>query len=725
MIPLDLNLKQRRLDANLSQTALAKRLGVTQSQVLRYEAEPDNVPARVLREWLSACGEMQATRGLDVGTPYAGLPEGLASLALYARNQPALDESDTVRPAIGIEDLITALGERGRKPRLLLCGRYDAGKSRLANALMGADRLPASYQPATRIVCLVRHLADKPAWQREDVWIMGEGFDLNRVEEEKHCEDHRLVAGDFETLARFGTHKGRRDAALGEPVAALVYVDAPILHACDLIDTPGLSHDERDNALASAVFARGDVLVYLSPLTGFMNGEDLRALGTLIEALPSKDGEAPLRALAVLATHAHIGVTDAEVAGALDAGAARTARELAPLIDRRVETTGEAIDEVALRARFFPWYVESAPRRDAFERDTRELLGQTIPIFVQSQLDHTVTAFQTQADEAYGREAEHLRALLQEREHAEEQLRAMQAAEPERRRRLQEQQRRIEAHITQAKTQTRLFIEETIRPMLSEDRLQELIEGRYDESKLAEQHAANAVLVDIRAEVERIIAVRAETLAADVEAFLGEYGRPTDVSVGPIDVPFDARAAFIGALAAGGAFGALSTWAAVAAGGSNLGAYILVPQVVGLLARLGIGIAGGTATGVSLVSALGGPVGIGIGIALTIGLFAWEVFGRSWQSRLARQISERLLSKEVDVVGKVTEQCDRCWDETLQGFRDAAARTEDDHGKHLARLAAPLNTPRDALEARLKRVEARRAFLSFLPWTPLSKGAAA
>ncbi len=52
-------------------------------------------------------------------------------------------------------------------------------------------------------------------------------------------------------------------------------------------------------------------------------------------------------------------------------------------------------------------------------------------------------------------------------------------------------------------------------------------------------------------------------------------------------VPFDARAAFLGGLAGGGTFGALAGWAAIVAGGSNLGAYLLVPQVVSLLARLG------------------------------------------------------------------------------------------------------------------------------------------
>jgi hypothetical protein len=140
--------------------------------------------------------------------------------------------------------------------------------------------------------------------------------------------------------------------------------------------------------------------------------------------------------------------------------------------------------------------------------------------------------------------------------------------------------------------------------------------------------------------------------------------------------------------------------------------------MVSLLARLGIGIAGGTATGVSIVSALGGPVGIGVGIAITVGVIAWQIFGRSWQSRLARQLHDAIQRAKLGDLVRV--RCDACWDETERAFEEAAGKTEAAHLERIARLRARIGTPQDVLRARVDRIEARRTFLSYLPWTSLA-----
>ena len=712
-IPAELDLKKLRIEADLTQTDLAKRLGVTQSQILRYEAEPENVPLRIVREWVAACGSPDTGRGLIVGMPYAWVEQRLDRLADYARNQPGLEPDDTILSPISVEDLIAAIRGLSGKPRIVLCGRFDAGKSRLANTLLGADRLPTAYQPATRIICLIRHVSDKPEWQTEDVWIMDDKFKLANAHDKDACKKHLLVGGDLEKLRRFGTHFGD-NLVSGEPGAALVYLDSPVLHACDLVDTPGLGHDDNDSALSSSVGAYGDAVIYLSPFTGFMNGEDIRAIAALIAALPAQANTDPLAGFAILATHAHPRITDTEIGSALDRGASRLYQAIAPLFAQHREGAASPLDQLALRKRFFPWYVETPARRAPFETDFERLLKVILPTAIGSRLDDAASAFRKKADETFGREIDQLERLMEAHAAATRQLRAILDSEAERKARTHESENRIKNLIIRSKAETAIFLKDSITPLFTEDSLRKLIDERFSDSKEAEQQAGNAVLTEARVLIERFIEEQAKPLTCEIEKFLGKYSIEIGNGLGPVVVPFDARAAFLGSLAGGGVFGALASWAAIVTGGSNLGAYLLVPQVVSLLARLGISIAGGTATGVSMVSALGGPVGIGVAIAVTAGMIAWQVFGRSWQSRLARGLAAKFV--EHNVLGTIWVACERCWDDTLNAFKSAAKDTEEQHAEYLFRLTRQIETPEHVLKTRLSRIEARRAFLSFVPW---------
>jgi hypothetical protein len=186
-------------------------------------------------------------------------------------------------------------------------------------------------------------------------------------------------------------------------------------------------------------------------------------------------------------------------------------------------------------------------------------------------------------------------------------------------------------------------------------------------------------------------------------------------------LPFDPWPPFNGTVAAGGTFGALAAISAGVAGGSNLGAYILVAKTAGALSSLGISFSGGAAGATALVAMAGGPVTIAVALALGIGALVYSVSGRSWQSRLASQIAETLETEKVTQI--MGEKLDALWNDTLKGFNTAADQTEREFEAHLARLIERLETPRSELEQRLKRVEDRRAFLSFIPWSPLGPAA--
>lgn len=716
----DIDLKKQRENAGLTQAELARRLGIAQSQVQRYENNPDNVPLRMAQEWIAACGHPDMDAGLDSGSPYVSIQQRLAQLSDYAANQPILLPEDTVAPPLDIGDLLNGLPKLGHKPRLVLWGRFDAGKSRLANTLFGADRLPTAYRPATAVVCLVRHIQDKPIWQTENVWIMNDTFNLGDADDQATCEAHRLLAGDFETLGRYGMHVAddvERSVLDGKPGSALIYIDAPLLQACDLIDTPGYGHDAYDNKLAGSAQPFGDALVYLAPLTGFMNEEDIAKLQEALTHLPTLPGVDPVRNLLILATHVHSGVKDSEVSEALDAAARR-------LHDRLLTGTTRTPDApplpetAAFRRRMFGWFVEQSALRMSVEADLRELLASVLPRGIGSRLDEAVARFRLTAADSLNQEIEHVHGVLRAGEQAAQDMAAFLAEEPERRARIEDRKQRVISIIQEARMATAKFIEEEVAPLFTTEGLGKIIDNKkFKNAKDAQEGAVDGVMGEARARIEQFLTALSEPLVDEVEILLRHYDLSVNSGIMKTSVPFDARAVFLGSLAGGGTFGALAGWAAIVAGGSNLGAYLLVPQVVSLLARLGIGIAGGTATGVSIVSALGGPVGIGVGIALTAGILAWQVFGRSWHSRLVAELEKQITAK--NVLGEIWLSCDHFWDDSLHAFNKAIGTTETEYAQHLNRLKAQLATPALVLRERADRIAARRAFLTFLPWRPL------
>jgi hypothetical protein len=704
---------------------MGQLLSLHPTQVSRYEKEPQNTPYRIVQLWLAACGEVKVKSGVDFGSPYSPLYTAVARLADHQAREPELKEGDTPHP-LSVADALAAMRHIGRKPRLVLCGRFDAGKSRLVNALMGVDRLPSAYQPATRLVCFVRHLTDKPSWQREDVWIFGEGFKPEYLDDQQESERYRLVAGDTETLARFNRDPRLIETIAGEAVAATVYVDAPILRSCEFIDTPGLGDTEREDQLGRSVYSGGDAILYLAPFNNFLDAEDVRALGSLLQVLPQRDDEPALRRLFVLATHAHRDIDDPKLKEAFHSGAERAARSLEPVIKRFLRDPDASAAEI-LRTRIFPWYVEKADRRIAFERDLRELLVDRIPRILMAQADEAIATFSTKAEDAYQGQIEALDQVVTEQVAAIARLKELETQAKSMFGRLDQQGERVEQLVAQARMETRTFVQDHFAYRFGDDAeagektIEAWIRSNFTDPEEAEKHAGNLILGEFEADVVKQLNSHSEKLKLEIEELLDIYAAAQeDLKLGGLAVPFDARAAFLGALAAGGAFGALSVWAATVAAGNNLGAWLLVPQVVSLLSRLGIGISGGAATGVSVVAALGGPISVGIGIALAAGLLAWKVFGRSWQAKLAREIAAGVRSEKFDLKALVQQRCDAYWTETLNAFHGAANATKQAFLDEVEQLRAKQAVPRDELIARRTRLERRRQYISFLPWTPLS-----
>ena len=244
------DLAKMRADAKISQEEMATHLGISQSQVSRYEQDPDNTPLGVAKAWVKYCGDISTKQGLEYGAPYRDIATQIKLMNDYAETAPAPLDDALFKCAPTADSFVREVRNLGRKPRVAACGRFDQGKSRLANTLMGSEALPTGYQPATAIISLVRHVGDRPSWIREEVWIMRKGFDLNQANDERHCNEYKIVAGSFDTLRKYGTHNDNRPADADQCFAALVFVDSPFLLGCDLLDLPGYGHSPDDHTKA-------------------------------------------------------------------------------------------------------------------------------------------------------------------------------------------------------------------------------------------------------------------------------------------------------------------------------------------------------------------------------------------------------------------------------------------------------------------------------------------
>lgn len=717
ILDTDFQLEKKRNDAKVTQADMATLLGVSQSQVSRYEQDPDNVPAGILRKWLQICGEMSSGNGLEMDDPRLELQGRIKLMTDYAAVEPhrgsILEEKIPVTAAEFLESVqITA-----KKPRVGVFGQFDAGKSRLINVLLGGNRLPTGYQPATSVVCLLRHMSDKPTWQAEDVWLMRKGFKLDMAGDRAHCLEHKMFAGGYESLGQYGTHTGagREQKAF----AATVYVDSPLLLGADLVDLPGYAHSDEDRDRAEMAQKMVDVLIYASPATGFLNQNDLSYLGVLIRNLPvfedSSGNAAPLRNMLIVATHAHHINQQGELKTILDLAGARSYKHLDNAIADRVLQANTPITQNDFQSRFFTFSADDISIRHAFEQDLKDLLTAAIPASTLYKLQKHVLLAKSKATSTYGQWIIGLEKALGEREKAQAEITEIKNDEPNRLRKKQIHLQKIDGLITHFANESNTLIAKTFAERANVLAIEGMIKNRYDNKKDAQKLAATYLIDLIQKSINDGIRVKSNELGEEIDVFLEGYGPALDKDLlqsGGWD--FNARVAFMSAMSGIGTIGALAAWASIAAAGSNLGAYILIGQVVGWLSSIGISV-GSAGTVMAFVSAIGGPITLGIAAAFAVALAVFSMFGDSWETKLAKKIHDGLTKQRAE-----KQMCDgvaKYWADTKNAFEIAVTKTEEAYQKKLKSLyILAFTTEREEIEIELKFAKETRDFFVGMPW---------
>ena len=765
-------LAERRKQAGLTQAALAQQLGITQGQVSKYE-ETGDVPIRLVKPWAQLLGvtpeifiaeagggdggddekqlpevttgkSLAAAGGGDGGDSekekfnfddslYADLTENLHLLQQYIDRFPHLEKSraaaihrailrasereDGLFTVAQFRDRVTTLAE---KPRVVVTGHFDAGKSHLCNFYLGGRFLPASYRPTTKYPTFVHHVSDRPQWFKEDLWLMGPKFEPEKWYDEQHCTENRRLAGSWDTLKEHATLHSADDS--GKEGTVLAFVNAPLLHSCVLVDLPGYDDTQTKATLIDQAGSQASVLIYICRAQGFLDSRDFTRIGHLLRKIPhyeASDEHFPvLGNFFIVASHAHPGITTDQLNdGILERGAQDFYRHFeGNLFEDLRRQTGRPITFEDVKARFFSFWQETPVRRQKLEDALKPLLEAQIPTIQARDAGGEIRRFKEEGPALYTKQIGKYEKLLRKKNDAKSRLEKLEETEPARRKEHDTLVERVKHKITSFKDRDLEHLRAVFENEIGVEKLEAMIEQRYSDKKDAQKFAAEYVLEEIQSKTARFRSGLVDDTRDLIEKFAQDYdaqmGKFSDAAPGESGFSFDAKAAFLGGLAGLGTLGALGVWAATL---GNLGGYIIVAKAAAALG-LSSASAAGAAGVTSVVATLGGPVTLALTIAVGVGALVWRIFADNWRSRLAKKIRE--LFVEERVLSTLEGAVRKFWDETLEAFQKGADSLDEQYKNHIKELKAAGGSQGNLriLELRLQRCEELKSFFAAIPW---------
>lgn len=700
---------------------------IQQSQISRWEDDPGSIPTKLLRPLATALGValdelFEPPRGndammVDPGRPYLQLRKNVGLLRACLESSPGVDPPQGVPDPKQVNQLCVHIE---RKPNVVLAGHFDAGKSRLVNAMLGGDYLPAKYRPTTAASTWIRHIDDRPEGMTESVYIFPGDADVVLPEGIAKLSQYAIAQGGLEILPSFATHKGQKDSQREGDFTAVLFIDAPILCACNIIDLPGHAHSTKDANIAVRAMAHADILVYLSRAAGFVDSMDMVHIrGGLRQLRKLETNGLPLLSnFFVVASHVHPGIPDEELRDILDDGAKVLLRELGEtVLSERYEVS---VTEAVLRSRIFPFWFERPDRREELRTALRDALGKHVPMAWLSAVDAEVEAFRSRGKGICDRHIDQYRRVLNDIQQANRDLEERRDAEPKRKVSRMKEREVVRRQVHERRAASIKLLDDTLDEVVNEGFVTEFIKRRYNNKKDAQKHVLGAVIDLIQHRMVENVKKESEALTRDLERFIGRYDglhdelrRPDGASA--VRIEFDARGVFLGGMASAGVAGALSVWAASL---GNLGGYIIVAKAASVLSSLGLGI--GSAKLVTFVSMFGGPAMFGGVIVAVAGWAIYALFGEAWQKRLARQVVDAM--KKNNVRQTFQTSLLEHWDNTARSFDLASDHLEAEYTKQLDALCqAVANGSRDraGMERLLEAIQRIRDFFGGLPWKPV------
>ena len=618
-----------------------------------------------------------------------------------------------------------------KKLSIAFIGMSDAGKSTMINALIGANKMPVKWTPTTSITIFINHINDRPDFITEEVWIFKaesskKTFSIETLADEKKAKTLCIAKGDVETLREYGTRQG--DKYGEEAVAATVYIDSEILRNVQLIDLPGFGTGDRkaDDTATSSIGNLTNAVVYLSTAIGFLNnGPENEILRAIIGHLPNfeKRGEndiSPLGNLFIVASHAHTvdGGNPYSLKEILDTKCSQFEKTLPDKASKffavRNKETGYKCEK-HLRDRFFTYSTDRCDLRSEFEEGLRDLI-QKLPNHVIESAKQRLQMYAEENGDKIDVEIEGFYRLINDKEREEAELKLILDNEPNRRKDAKSKRNSIVKEIDVYCDSSLSEFSTQYSNIISVDGIVSSIESRGFKKKKEDMEALSShISAKLEDALKTTLNSHSDKLKTSIEDYIADFQSGCSV-VGKLGItatiPFDAKRVFAGGLAGVATFGGLAIWASTL---GNLGAYILVAKGVSVLSALGISIAGGTAAATAAVASIGGPVVLGIALAVMAALSFFAIFSGGWKKKVAEKLVASYASE--NALASYRKIISNFWkNDTIKAFNIAADSMEQGWENAIKEKQALIDNYDIAdIERRISICKELKSFLAEIP----------
>lgn len=697
-----MDLKSFREDKlKITKSKFAELIGVEQSSISRWEKDPGSIPFQVIQKILEKTGvsyevltgwKKPISQPLDVNNTWEKANFTKCTLSDYISAALGnMNLPDEYKKAY-VEDLNNGITVNLVKPKVAIVGRSDTGKSTLINALLGTDKMPTSWTPTTSIAVYIKHVADKPAFIEEDAWVfanqVGEEilWDERKLNDESYCRSWKIAAGGVEILRSFGTRQGENYNK--EAGSAVVFIDAPVLKTCDIVDLPGFGTEtESDDDITFATAQKADVVLYLSQANGFMRIEDITYLKRNISELPTweKKGEnslKPLSNLFVIASQAHTinSGNRVQLKEILDVGCANLIKTLPKEYwDNRKKLSGYDYADNGfkeLRSRFFAYTIDIPDICSPFNNALTEIL-ESLPAIINERTKAFVKSYVESRKPNLINELQKYEGIVSEREKYVNLLSEIEKNELSRMQDNDKRKKGVRDEIARLSSESIDEFSEYIAATINTDALLRLMKAKGIKNTKDDIEVFGSSLQSmIQERCETVLAEKSEILSEKAKEYITSYAenisRPFENN--SIDVDFDAGWAFASALSTRGMIGGFGTF--------------LSSTISGALLFAGTGYGIGTSILARVVTfSIFGAIGIAVGLLIAGGLAL--AFGGGWEKSVAKKIVATF--DENDFSEKFRDGIRRYWQQTEEAFDKAAAELDNEWDTYVRNLRDTVN----------------------------------
>lgn len=585
-----------------------------------------------------------------------------------------------------IDDFEMGIEANFIKPSISIVGRSDTGKSTLINSLIGMEKMPTSWTPTTAIAIYIKHIKERPDFIKEDAWVFSDSVDgenlwnAKMLCDEEYCKKWKIAAGEIDILRKYGTRQG--GGLSNHAGSAVVFIDAPILLNCDIVDLPGFGTETgSDDEITLNVAKETDILIYLSQANGFMRIEDITYLKENVRNLPvwEKKGDNDLKPLAnlfVVASQAHTVCqgNEIELNNILAKGYENFAKTLSKEYwRRRKELSGYDYLNKEIRSRFFTYTTDIPVLCERFTIELKKIL-ELLPDIISKKTKKFIHDYVVNRKPNLEAEIEKYEKMLGDRDKYLQLLREIDSSELERSQNNDENKSKIKDKIKSLCKDSVNEYADYVSSLINTDAIAIKIKNKGIKNKKEEIECFASELQDeMQNECNELLEKKSQELANSIKNYIKQYENNIQIIFNSVDakIDFDAGFAFASALSKIGIIGGLGVYVAGEAA-FWFGSMTLIAGVVSHLPW-------GAMTLINL-----GPIGIAVGLALAAGIGVIKLFGGGWEKSVAKKLVKSY--EENNVIDQYRNAIYDYWEKTENAFDKAAFKLDEEWNSYVSIL---------------------------------------